>query len=71
MVELVLGFRVANLWPEFPAHDVYWTVANGKECKKPSKSMVAAAIMLRKVKEKITCESGLIVFCAANCAKRL
>ena len=34
--------RVANLWPEFPARDVYRTVADGTECKNPSKSVVAA-----------------------------
>jgi hypothetical protein len=28
-------FRVANLWTEFPARDVYGTVADGKECKNP------------------------------------
>jgi len=33
---------VTNLWPEFPAHDVYWTVADGTECENPNKSSVAA-----------------------------
>ena len=33
---------MANLWPESPAHDVYWTVADGTECKNPRKSLVAA-----------------------------
>ena len=33
LAELLLGFRVANLWPEFPAHDVHPTGADGTECK--------------------------------------
>jgi hypothetical protein len=33
---------VTNLWPEFPAHDVYRGVANVTECKNPKKSVVAA-----------------------------
>jgi hypothetical protein len=42
MDELVIIFRVANLWTEFPARDVYATGADGKECKNPRKSSVAA-----------------------------
>jgi hypothetical protein len=34
--------RVGNLCPELPAFDVYWTVADGTECKNPKKSVVAA-----------------------------
>ena len=37
-----LVIRVANLWPEFPARDVYSTAADGTECKNPMKSLVAA-----------------------------
>ena len=29
----ILNSRVANLWPELPAHNLYQTVANGTECK--------------------------------------
>jgi hypothetical protein len=35
-------FFVANLWTELPAHGVYATVADGTECKNPSKTLVAA-----------------------------
>ena len=34
--------RVANLWTEFAARDGYAMGTNRKECKKPSKSLVAA-----------------------------
>jgi hypothetical protein len=37
-------FRVGNLWPECPAHDVYWTVAHGTQCKNPGKPVVAATL---------------------------
>ena len=35
---------VANLRPELPAHEVYWTVGDGTECKNPKKSVVAATL---------------------------
>jgi hypothetical protein len=36
------NFRVANLWTEFPTRDVEPTIADGRECKNPKKSLVAA-----------------------------
>jgi dihydroxyacid dehydratase/phosphogluconate dehydratase len=34
--------RVAKLWTEFPALDGYAMGTNGKECKNPNRSLVAA-----------------------------
>ena len=35
---------MANLWTELPARDVYCTVADGKGCKNPQESVVAATL---------------------------
>jgi len=46
----VLGhLRVANLWTEFSARDRYAVARNVKECKNPSKTLVAATFEKAKL----------------------